>query len=171
MLMLMVVVIVMLSLGLTIFKPKNPDISIHPTGLERFQVIGGSNANMTMGMMITITNRNYASFEYRNSTSNVKFRDTVIAQVPIVAGIAPARTTVTVKTSAEFMIGELLRDPNFWTGISNGTLNLQSSSVMPGIARMFNVFKLKATTYSDCHIAFDLLTKAANSTCVSRIKF
>ncbi|RDX83458.1 hypothetical protein CR513_35618, partial [Mucuna pruriens] len=152
---LIIVTIVIVTLFLTIFKPKNPNITVHPLGLEQldFSLLPNLTINVSLGMLITIENPNYGSFEYTNSTSYVNFHDTVVAEVPIGAELVPARSQINVTTSADFMVAKLINDPNFWSDVLLGTLNFTSTTALSGKARMLKIIKLKATAYSSCDIS------------------
>ncbi|KAH1218774.1 Late embryogenesis abundant protein [Glycine max] len=136
-LLLIIFTIAIVTLFMTIFKPKNPEITVHPVGLEDFQSSFSPNLtlNVTLGMIITIRNPNYGSFQYINSTSYVKFHDTVVAEVPIEAELVPARSQINVNTSADFMVAKLINDPNFLSDVLGGTLNFTSTIALPGKAR------------------------------------
>lgn len=126
--------------------------------------------NVTLGMIITIRNPNYGSFQYINSTSYVKFHDTVVAEVPIEAELVPARSQINVNTSADFMVAKLINDPNFLSDVLGGTLNFTSTIALPGKARMLNIIKLKATSYSTCDISVNISSRNVDTNCKSKIK-
>ncbi|KAL2331826.1 hypothetical protein Fmac_019407 [Flemingia macrophylla] len=133
---LIIVTILIVALAFTIFKPKNPDITVHPLGLENLDIslLPNLTLNVSVGMLITIENPNYGSFEYTNSTGYVNFHDTVIAEVPIEADLVPARSQINVSTSADFMVAKLINDPNFWSDVMDGTLIFTSTATLPGKA-------------------------------------
>ncbi|KAK7324787.1 hypothetical protein VNO77_28631 [Canavalia gladiata] len=169
---LIIVTIVIVTLFLTLFKPKDPNITVHPLGLEnlQFSLLPNLTLNVSLGMLITIGNPNYGSFEYKNSTGYIKFHDTVVAQVPMEAELVPARSTINVNTSADFMVGKMINDPNFWTDVLTGTLNMTSTSTLPGEARMLKIIKFKATAYSSCDISFNITSKHVDTKCISKFK-
>ncbi|KAK7402032.1 hypothetical protein VNO78_13976 [Psophocarpus tetragonolobus] len=170
---LIIVTIVIVTLSFTMFKPKNPKITVQPVGLEDLASAISPNLtqNISLGMMITVGNPNYGSFEYQNSTGYVNFHDSVIGEVPIRADFVPARSMIMMNTSADFMIGKLLKDPNFWSDILQGTLNFTSETALPGKAGFLKIFKLQATSYSSCDISLNIKAKNVTSNCISKIKF
>ncbi|KAK7324785.1 hypothetical protein VNO77_28629 [Canavalia gladiata] len=161
---------VIATLSLTIFKIRDPVISIHPVGLENLKFSLNFSSNVSLGMILTMGNPNYASFEFKNSISHVNFHKNVVADVPIQGEVVPARGTINVTTSAGLMVEKLILDPDFFTDISTGYLNLTSTSVLPGIARVLKIIKLKATTYSSCNISMEIHTKAVSSNCIAKLK-
>ncbi|XP_027348223.1 uncharacterized protein LOC113859717 [Abrus precatorius] len=164
-----IIATVLVTLYFTIFKPKNPDIFVHPVDLDNFQLLSPNSTNAPLGMVITIVNPNYGSFSYSNSTGYVKYRDTIIAEVPLVSNSVPARSTVNVSTSAGVMTGKLLGNVDFLSDIEDMVFNLTSMATLPGKASVLNIFKLKATVYISCDMSFNISAIEADSSCTSKI--
>ncbi|KAI9094176.1 hypothetical protein K1719_026758 [Acacia pycnantha] len=162
---------VIVTLAFTIFKPKDPEISVKTMG---FPLSGGLTGNVTVNMTVTIVNRNYASFTYEYSNGQVNFEDVLLGEVPMETRSIPARTTVNFKTSADLMIGKLIKDPKFWKQVAeaNGTVVLRSTAILPGKATALKIFKKKATVYNTCDIPIHIasLIKGVESKCVTKIK-
>ncbi|KAL2981440.1 hypothetical protein AAZX31_13G289900 [Glycine max] len=169
---LIIVTIVIVTLFFTVFKPKDPNITVHPIGLEHFDfsLLPNITANVSLGMVITIENPNYGSFEFTNSIGYINFHDTVVGEVPIGAELVPAHGQINVNTWANFMVAKLISVPKFWSDVLSGTLNFTSTSSLPGIARMFKIFKLKATAYSSCNISLRIVPRNVDTKCISKIK-
>ncbi|KAL5132146.1 hypothetical protein HKD37_12G034872 [Glycine soja] len=125
-----------------------PNIIVHPVGLENFALLTNVTGNVSLGMLITIENPNYENFEYPNATGYVKFLDTVVGQVPIVGELVPPRSQINVNTSANFMVSKLINDPNFLSDFLSGIVNFTSTASLPGKAHMLKIIKFKATVYS-----------------------
>ncbi|KAI4305122.1 hypothetical protein L6164_028508 [Bauhinia variegata] len=164
---------VIVTLIFTIFKPKDPIITIHPVDIENInQLSFGSNVtiNVTLDMDITVQNPNYASFRCHNSTGYVNYHDIVVAEVPMKAQLIPARSKINLTTSADFMVGKLIEDPNFWLDFANGTLNFTSMATLPGKMTMLKIIKFKGTVNNWCDISVNISSKAVESKCLSKIK-
>ncbi|XP_027343345.1 late embryogenesis abundant protein At1g64065-like [Abrus precatorius] len=170
---LIIVAIAIVTLFFTIFKPKDPDISVNPVGLQHFPFALSPNLtmNLSLATVITIGNPNYGSFEFTNSTGYVNFHDNVVADVPIGANLVPARSKINLNTCTELMVGKLALDPHFWSDVLVGTLNLTSTATLPGEARFLKIIRLKATSSTSCNISFNFHTKDVDSKCISKVKF
>lgn len=164
-----IVSIVTLTLIFTVFKPKEPTINVH---FAPFNFLSPNIAmNVTLGMVITIGNPNYGSFKYQNSTSYITYNDTIVGSVPIESKLVPARSEINVTTYANFMVGKLIQNPNFWSDIVHGMeFTLQSTTELPGKAIVLKYIKLKAMAYSSCHISVNITSNDVGSNCISRIK-
>ncbi|XP_071723207.1 uncharacterized protein [Rutidosis leptorrhynchoides] len=140
---LLLITVVIIALSFTIFKPKNPEISAYPTGLEN---IGLSNltTNVTLGMIITIDNRNYGSFKFQNSTAYVDYHGMIVAEIPIGEDLVPARSKINITTSADFMTDKLITSSYLLQDIETGSLNFTSTSIMHGKVGMLKVLKTGA---------------------------
>ncbi|KAI4305128.1 hypothetical protein L6164_028514 [Bauhinia variegata] len=121
-------------------------------------------------MDITIENPNYASFRYHNSTAYVNYHDLVVSEVPMKAQLIPARSKINLTTSADFMVGKLIEDPNFWSDFAYGTLNLTSTATLPGKVTMLKIIKFKGTVNNGCDISVNISSMAVESKCLSKIK-
>ncbi|KAI4322543.1 hypothetical protein L6164_022225 [Bauhinia variegata] len=162
---------VILTLVLTVFKPKDPHITVHLVGLEKLQIITPTpNSTETLDVDITIENPNYEAFRYKNSTAYIKFHDKDVAHVHLETKFVQARSQIYMRASANFHPAKLTADPNFWADIGNGTLNLTSTAALPGKVVMFKVIKLKGTVYNWCNFSINVSSMVAESQCISKIK-
>lgn len=167
---LIIATIVIVTLIFTVFKPKDPVISVHLADFD-FLSPNLTMNNVTLGMVITIANPNFGSFKYQNSIGYITYHDTVVGSVPVQKELVPARSEINVSTSATFMIGKLMRDPQFWTDVIPGMkFNLTSTTELPGKAIVLNYIKLKARASSLCDISVDLKPSGVKSSCISKIK-
>ncbi|KAK7263536.1 hypothetical protein RJT34_31128 [Clitoria ternatea] len=168
---LIIVAIVTVALFLTIFKPKNPGIFLHPVNLDDFELLSSSSAAISpLNVMITIVNPNYGNFKYKNSTGYINYNGSIIAEVPIVTSSVPARSIANVSASAGFMTQKLSADNNFLEDIEDGAFNLTANATLPGKVSMLKIFKLKAKVYISCDIVFNITSVEVDSTCISKIK-
>ncbi|WVZ00531.1 hypothetical protein V8G54_026600 [Vigna mungo] len=169
---LIILTAVVVTLFLTIFKPKDPNITVRPVGLENFNLslLTNLTANVSLGMVITMENPNYGSFEYPKATGYVNFDDSIVGEVPIEGELVPARDQIAVNTWANFMVEKLVTDTKFWTDVLTGSLNFTSTATLPGKVHMFKIFKLKATVYTTCDFSINITSRNLDNKCISRIK-
>ncbi|KAL2328336.1 hypothetical protein Fmac_021763 [Flemingia macrophylla] len=167
---LIIVAIVIVTLILTMFKPRNPDIFIHPVDIEDFQLLSANATCAPLGMVITIVNKNYGSFRYKNSTGYIKYRGTIIAEVPFETRSIPARSITNVSTSSDIMTGKLINDSNFWSDIEDGVFNMTSQATLAGKVNLVKILRIKAKVYISCGITFNLTAMDVGSSCRSKIK-
>ncbi|KAL1325033.1 hypothetical protein HN51_035127 [Arachis hypogaea] len=169
---LIVVVTIILAISLTILKPKDPDISVHPYGLENFQIIQPNVTAVPLGMVITIVNPNYGTFNYKNTTGYLSYHDINVAKAVVVSGSVPARGLFNITTVAGIMTQKLMDDTQFWSDIEVGTLNFEATITLPGKVTMLKIFKKKALVHVACDLSFKLNLSSihTDSSCISKIK-
>ncbi|KAK9285674.1 hypothetical protein L1049_024873 [Liquidambar formosana] len=169
---LIIVVIISVTLSLTIFKPKQPQVTAHPTSLEniQFTVVPVPSLNITLGMMVSIENQNYGSFKYKNTTAYVNYHGALVAEVPMEHDKVPARGKVNITTSVEIMGDKLISSPYFWDDVAAGCLNLTSMATLHGKVSVLKILKIRATAFSTCEISVFVQSQNIKSNCQSKIK-
>ena len=123
-----------------------------------------------LGIVITIVNPNYGNFKYVNSSGYLKYRDTIIAEVPLGIRSFPARSTTNVSTTVGIMTDKLIQDPKFLSDIEGGVFNLTAEATLPGKVTMIKILRLKAKIYISCGVSFNIIAVDASSRCMSKIK-
>ncbi|WJX23334.1 hypothetical protein P8452_12548 [Trifolium repens] len=110
--------VVTIALISTVFKPKDPNIVIH---LAPFDLLSQNIApNITLPLVITMGNPNFGSFKFHNGFSYIHFHETIVGIVPIGSHLVPPRSELNVSTHANFMVNNLLQNPNFEQEIEPG---------------------------------------------------
>ncbi|KAG6638970.1 uncharacterized protein LOC122278380 [Carya illinoinensis] len=166
------VLVVAVVLFFTVLKPKDPKIIAQPISLEKLklQVLPVFGLNLTLGILVTVDNRNYGSFKHDASTAHVSYRGNVVAETPIEADTIPARRKQNISTSVEITADKLLTNLDFWVDFAIGILNFTSGTTLHGKASLFKLFKTKVSSYTTCHISILIQTKRVDSVCKSRVK-
>ncbi|CAL0332178.1 unnamed protein product [Lupinus luteus] len=168
---LIIIIVVIVALALTVFKIKDPIISVHPLGLDHLKFSVDPNSIMNVEMLITMVNLNYGSFKYVDSTGYVDYRGTTVAEIPMLSHYVPARSTLNVTTVAKFKVGKLIQNPMFFPDfVTRKVLNMTSTADLPGNVIVLKFIKLKAKAYSTCNISLNLYDKTADTNCISHIK-
>ncbi|GMI99832.1 hypothetical protein like AT3G05975 [Hibiscus trionum] len=170
-----IVAIVFVVLAFTVFKPKNPEITVYPIGLEDIGldlqgVLNTSAINATVPMVIAINNRNYGSFKFKNTTGFINYRGNVVATVPLQQSLVPARGKLNISTAADFMVDRLIANSTFWADVLTGSVNFSSDATVHGKVKMFNVLKIGASVPSKCDISIFIKSRIVQSICKTKIK-
>lgn len=171
---LILVIVLIIILYFTVFKPKEPKIISHPATIENIHVIFVPPLiNVTLGVGVTIDNRNYGSFKFHNSTAYVGYRGNAVGEGPIEADEIPARGKHDMTTSVTIFADKIIGDDMFLSDFMNGVLNFTSASTLEGKVKVFKLFKAKATSYSTCNISlfFTIFEQHVESTCQSKLSF
>ncbi|KAI4383267.1 hypothetical protein MLD38_009127 [Melastoma candidum] len=171
---LAVLAAVVISLSLTVFKPKQPEITAHPFGLENLQFnlpANDSSSNVTIGMLVTIENPNYSGFEYQNSAAQINYRGIIVGEVPIERRMIPARSKVNITSTANLIMDKLIAAPGFIGDFLAGHLEMVSAARLPGKVVVLKIVRFPATVNNTCRININIESHSANSKCITRIKY
>ncbi|KAK8523138.1 hypothetical protein V6N13_113094 [Hibiscus sabdariffa] len=170
---ILVVIFVLVSVTLyfTLFKPKHPKIILQSVTLEDIQLVFPDlKGNVTLGLTVTVDNPNYGGFKYDNGTAYVNYGGNLVAEAPIGKDSISPRSKHNISTSVTIFADKLVVDSNFWSDFLRGAFNFTSSTSLHGKVKVFNIFKLKASSSSDCNISVFLLNQTTDSVCTYNIK-
>ena len=125
--------------------------------------------NISLGILVTVNNRNYGSFKYQNCTTYVRYHEEIVAEAPIEADTILARREHNISTTVNVLADKLITNPNFHGDFAAGVLNVTSETDLHGKVGLFKLIKMKATSYSTCDISIFLLNNSVISVCKSRV--
>ncbi|XP_062014795.1 late embryogenesis abundant protein At1g64065-like [Rosa rugosa] len=167
------ILVVLVVLFLTVLKIKEPDIVARPVNLESYEVVvfPAIKFNVSVGILITVKNRNYGSFKYDNSTALISYRDKVIAVTPLKDGTIPSHKKYNITASMDILADKLLFDSNFLRDLRAGVLNFTSHTTVHGKGSLLKIFHKKATSKTDCNISIIVASQSVDSACTTSIKF
>ncbi|CAN1220286.1 hypothetical protein LINPERPRIM_LOCUS1842 [Linum perenne] len=165
-----IAVVIAIALGLTVFRPRDPDVTIYLVGLKDHNLTEFLFAtNVSTTMIISIDNGNYAGFAYENATTLVLYHDDVVGEVPMLANEIPPRSQVNITTSA-ILMASVLKDKAV-AELGTGMMNLTSKVTLYGKSSLLGV-KLKTSAHTECNLTIVLgVVLSGMSTCWSRLKF
>ncbi|KAK2968135.1 hypothetical protein RJ640_001157 [Escallonia rubra] len=159
-------------LFLTILKPKQPRITTPAVYLEYIKWEPFPfHLNVTLGIIVTIDNRNYGSYKYENSTAYLSYHGNVTGEAPIGEDTIPARGKHNISTNVVIQGEKIVENPNFVIDFATGSLNLTSSTTLHGKATVLKLFKTKATSHCTCNISVLVEAQNVTSVCSSKVKF
>ncbi|XP_022775873.1 uncharacterized protein LOC111317722 [Durio zibethinus] len=172
---LVIIAIVVTTLAFTLFKPKHPEITVYPQGLENIAFgLGGffnaTSVNATVGLILSINNRNYGSFKFKNTTAFVDYRGDVVAEVTIEQSLVPAHGKVNISASADIMVDRLITNTTFLADVLAGSVNFTMDTTVHGKVTVFKVLKFHASVPNRCDISIFILSQSFESTCRTKLK-
>lgn len=166
------ILVVLIVLFTTILKPKEPKFINHQVTLEKIdlQVFPSIKGNVTLGILITVSNPNYGSFAYHGTISHVNYRDHIAAEAEIKDDRIPAHGKLIISTSAIIYADKLASDEHFLGDYFYGVVNVTSTTTLHGKVGLFNMLKMKATSYSICNISIFVQDQRVDSICKTRVR-
>lgn len=151
--------IVVLVLALTVFRIKDPDMTMNSIRIEGMTFsptpLPGS-LNMTLIAGISVKNPNDASFKFGNSTTVISYEERKIGEALIPAGKAPARRTIRMNVTVEVLAGELMGNMNMFKDLMSGKVTVNSYTKMGGRVNLLNIFKKHADVIMNCSLTMSV---------------
>ncbi|CAN1124145.1 hypothetical protein LINPERPRIM_LOCUS3600 [Linum perenne] len=147
-----------LTLSLTVFRPRDPTVTVDLVGLQNIHMkdlvyafVGGP-MNLTTAIVIGIVNENYGSFEWRELTASVKYNGEDVGEVPLVDTVVPKRSNVNLTTSVILRLNKLTGDGTaVFKELAGGGLNLTCSVTVVGKIRVGPVWpRVSGSVYVEC---------------------
>lgn len=170
--------IIILILAFTVFKAKEPVITVDNVQLGSINLpsnLNMSNLNFTLSLQVAVSvyNPNHASFRYGSSMSYVYYRTITVGEAPIPAGKIGARGTEMLHTTLKVnSSSSVLTEPNLMADVASGVFPLSTYAQVSGRVNVLNIFKHHGRATSFCNLAISILTQSVlNMTCSSHVKF
>ncbi|KAH7440590.1 hypothetical protein KP509_03G000900 [Ceratopteris richardii] len=170
--------LIILILAFTVFKAKEPDISIKQIelgslGLPTSLNLSDLHLNLSLTVVVSVYNPNHASFRYSNSTSFMFYRQLIVGEASVPAGKIGARDTEVLRSTLMLNASSsLLLEPNLLTDFSAGSFPMSTSSIVYGRVNILNIFKHHARSSSVCTMSIDISSRSVqNLTCSTHVKF
>ncbi|KAJ3680976.1 hypothetical protein LUZ60_015465 [Juncus effusus] len=155
---LILLIIIVVILIFTVFKVRDPTISLTSTRLSgiapRVTLPAFSiDLNITLDIIVTVKNPNRASFTHGTGQTNLLYRGTQVGQAVIEPGripdhgSGPVRLTLTLEAD-QFAdkLGNLITD------VLNGSISFDSNTTIPGRVTILGFIKHHAVAKSTCHV-------------------
>ncbi|CAI0460586.1 unnamed protein product [Linum tenue] len=144
---------VIVALALTVFRPRDPTVTIDLVGLSRVQLKDLVFAkNLTTAVAIGISNDNYGSFAWTDFTTAVKYNGQVVGEIPIREKLVPQRSYTNITTSITMQLDKLNEDlAAVAAALTGGGLNLTCSVTVYGKIRPLRIWpRFHGSVYVDC---------------------
>uniref|UniRef100_A0A6M2EC27 Late embryogenesis abundant protein LEA-2 subgroup domain-containing protein n=1 Tax=Populus davidiana TaxID=266767 RepID=A0A6M2EC27_9ROSI len=157
--------LLLLILGLTVFKPKQPTTTVDSTSISDMKVSFDIarlrvDVNVSLDVDLSIKNPNKVSVKYKNSSAFLNYRGQVVGEAPIPAGKILADKTQPINVTVTLMADRLLSDSQLFSDVMAGAIPFNTLTKISGKASIFNLFNVHITSTSSC----DLLVFVSNRT-------
>ena len=157
--------LLLLILGLTVFKPKQPTTTVDSTSISGLKVsldIARLSVlvNVSLDIDLSIKNPNEVSAKYKDTSAFLNYRGQVVGQVPIPAGKISADSTQPMNVTLTLLADRLLSDSQLFSDVMAGAIPFNTLTKISGKVSIFNLFKVQFTSTTRC----DLVVFVSNST-------
>lgn len=172
-LVLILIVVVLVILAFTFFKAKDPKIHVESITLESFKgsivlnIPPTISLNVTLGLVVSVTNPNKVGFKYTNSTAYLFYRGLEVGLVPIPPGEVSAGGTENISSILQLLADRLITDSNLYSDFMNGSLPFSTTTALSGRVDILHIFKHHVDTSSVCNITISTSNQSISSTVCS----
>lgn len=169
-LVLILIVVVLVILAFTFFKAKDPIIHVDSVTLESFKgsivlnIPPTISLNVTLGLVVSVTNPNKVGFKYTNSTTHMLYRGVEVGLVSIPPGQVSAGGTEQISSILQLMADRLISNSNLYSDFSNGSLPFSTTTDLSGRVDILHIFKHHVDTYSVCNITISVANQSVSNT-------
>ncbi|KAG6552099.1 hypothetical protein Mapa_006408 [Marchantia paleacea] len=152
---LLVFVILILILSFTVFKAKDPRITVTGMSLQSFAasldpIRLSWRLDVSLHLNVTVRNPNVASFKYENSSTYLFYRGLEVGRAAIPAGKVEAKKSSEFSTYLEIKAVDVPNDANLTSDVMAGIIPVSTYSRIRGRLNVINIFKRHAISTSDC---------------------
>ncbi|KAG6551354.1 hypothetical protein Mapa_007140 [Marchantia paleacea] len=171
---IIVVVIIIVVLALTVFKVRDPEVTVNSLELTSFSLTfppSGPMLSFVLDIDVTVKNRNHASFKYQASTAYLYYRSVGIGSAPISAGKVGARSSTVIATQVTIDASAFIGNPNLPSDITAGVIPLLVTTSLPGQINVASIVKHHATSTANCQLSIFTQTATVGAlTCNYKLK-
>ncbi|KAK4738846.1 hypothetical protein R3W88_002543 [Solanum pinnatisectum] len=177
---LFLLAIIIIILIFTVFKIKDPIITMNGVTVEKLDLVNTSGtllpipkpgSNMTIKADVSVKNPNYSSFRYSNTTTTISYRDTVVGEARGPPGKSKARKTMRMNVTIDIITDKIVSHPGLQDDISSGLLTMNSYTSVGGRVKLLNMIKKYVVVKMNCSITVNITSQSIqDQKCTKKVK-
>jgi hypothetical protein len=153
---ILAILIIILVLSFTVFKAKDPVITVTGVSLKSFSFstdpsLTTFKLDVALHLNVSVHNPNVASFKYKNSSTYLSYRGREVGSAPIPAGSVGAKKTVKLQTDLDIQALQIVMTANLTSDLQAGVIPISTHAAIAGKLNIVNIFKHHAISTSDCN--------------------
>ncbi|KAJ0088818.1 hypothetical protein Patl1_31626 [Pistacia atlantica] len=143
---LILLIVLMVILAFTVFKAKDPVITVDAVALDDLKVRLDMarvtvNLNLTVSVNLTVENPNKVGMKYKDSAALLIYRGEEVGEVPIPAGKVSGDETVHMVVFLTVMTDRFASNRQIFSDMVAGSLPLSTNTKISGKVSIFKMFK------------------------------
>ncbi|KAL0905508.1 hypothetical protein M5K25_023932 [Dendrobium thyrsiflorum] len=168
---LVVLGVTILILALTVFKIKDPEMTMNNIYINRLFVPGlgtlenpSVSVNATLTADISIKNPNVASFRFRNSTTEFFYGEETVGVAYAPDGNVRAYRTARMNVTVDVLADRVVLDTNATgSAVFDGAVNMSSYTDIAGRVNVLGVYKLNMDIHLNCTFTLEVYQRAISN--------
>ncbi|RRT81594.1 hypothetical protein B296_00012663, partial [Ensete ventricosum] len=157
---LIIIAIVIVVLALTVFKVKEPVMTMNSVTVENLAINFGTPSsssqlfavNMTVVADISVKNPNAASVRFGASTTAIYYRAREMGVAYGPPGSARAHRTFRINVTVDVMADRILGDANLFDDLAAGSIAVTTATKVGGRVKVLGMFKHHVDVMMNCSI-------------------
>lgn len=169
---LLAIFIVLLTIGLTVYKVKEPIMTMNSIALENLSANSAASSSLNMSVIadVSVKNPNAVSYRYGSSMTSVYYHEILVGQAEAPPGVALARRTVRMNVTVDLMISQLTSNSQFVQDLVTGDVMFNTSTQVGGKVKVFGMVQHHVDVVMNCSMTVDVSNLSLrNQSCVQHV--
>lgn len=168
--------IIAIALSQTIFKFRDPTVSINSLKLENIHVqvdilSFSVELNVTVAADVRVDNPNHYSFRYNNSTMLLTYHGQSVGDIALGAGEIRAQKTVDLPTTITVEAIKIVENQNVLSDVTKDVATFGLYAAIPGRIDVANIYKKHVETTMNCTLDVFISNQTLkDSVCSRKVK-
>lgn len=163
---LAVIAIVIIVLSFTVFKVRDPTMRLNSIHFDNLDIT----KNLTVTADVSVKNPNALPFKFNSSTTSLLYRNNEVGTAYGPPGNVGAYKTLRTNVTMNVISSRLLADSNFMNDVQNGSLALQTSTMVGGKVTILGMFKRHVDVMMNCTVNVAIASQAIlDQSCTQRM--
>jgi len=152
---LAVIAITVLVLSFTVYKVREPTMRLNSVNFGDLDL----SKNMTVIADVSVKNPNVLPFKFNSSKTSLLYRSREVGLAYGPPGNVGARGTLRTNVTVDVITDRLLNDSNFMGDVGNGSLGIQTSTMVGGKVTILGIFKRHVDVMMNCTVSVSIASQ------------
>lgn len=164
---LVVLAVVIVVLAFTVFRVRDPEITINGLTLQRVAVGPPSalsqqffSLNLTLLVDLSVKNPNAASVRFGPSTTTVYFHERRLGEAYGPAGNSRAHRTFRMNVTVDIMAERVMADAQLLQELVGGVIDVTTSTRLGGRVKLLGVIRRHVDVSVNCSLAIEVASQS-----------
>ncbi|XP_076894038.1 uncharacterized protein LOC143546215 [Bidens hawaiensis] len=169
---ILTIALLLLILGLTVYKPKKPILTLNSLHLQDLHVslIPPVSFNLSLAVNITINNPNKVTIKYQSSSATLRYKNNDVGNVPFPDGRIGADGSEDLNLTLTVFADRLVSDSDIYGDVVAGNVPFSTYTRVKAKVRVL-FFYIHVTSTSTCDVSVNVVSQTiANQTCYYKNK-
>ncbi|CAL9120979.1 uncharacterized protein LOC135650684 [Musa acuminata AAA Group] len=176
---LVILTVVIGALALTVFKVKEPIMTMNSVTVQRLAIASGTPSstaqpfaiNMTVVADVSVKNPNAASVRFGASTTTLYYRAREMGVARGPPGTARAHRTFRLNVTVDVMADRIFGDANLFDDLAGGSIAVTTSTTVGGRVQVLGLFKHHVDVTMNCSITMAVANQSiVDQNCAHKVR-